>query len=152
VDNRRFHLGSVIISGSSAGHVTAISSASASGAFNGVAVATCSGGHVVIIDTRAMRVLLMMGGHPAFVQALDSWPVCAVAHGSGSTASLDPRVFLTGCDDGILRKWSAFACLRPPRSNPDQPSPIFLPQECFCSRSLVHAQYAAPHQIHICGA
>ena len=71
---------------------------------------------MVVVDTRLMRVLLIMAGHPQFVQALDAWPVrdAVVASSSGGggggggilTAS-DPRIFVTGCDDGFIRKWSA---------------------------------------------
>jgi hypothetical protein len=96
--------------------VTAISSASGDGSFDGIAAATCSGGHVVVVDTRLMRVLLIMAGHPQFVQALDAWPVkgAAVASSSGGgggggssiVTAPDPRIFVTGCDDGCIRKWS----------------------------------------------
>jgi hypothetical protein len=107
IDNRRFHVGGVIINGRTLGYVTAIASANADLSFNGIAVATCSGGHVVLVDTRAMRVLLMMGGHPAFVNALDAWPVIDAAGSSSSNGFVapDPRLFVTGCDDGLIRKW-----------------------------------------------
>ena len=104
-DNRRFNVSSVVVNGCGLGHITAIASANGGPSFNGMAVATCSGGHVIIVDTRAMRVLTMMSGHPMPVNALDAWPASHADGGSSAEHAPDPRLFVTGCDDGIIRKW-----------------------------------------------
>ena len=59
---------------------------------------------MIVIDTRAMQVMLMIAGHPSFVQAFHAWPASGFDSGEGAA---DPHLFLTGCDDGVIRKWSS---------------------------------------------
>ena len=137
--------------------MTAISSAICDGTFDGIAAATCAGGHVVVVDTRLMRVLLIMAGHPQFVQALDAWPVrgAAVASSSGGgggggggsiVTAPDPRIFVTGCDDGCIRKWSE---LPSPRLTPRFPAISISWQVSLSSFCRCHTQHWHSSQVDI---